>query len=177
MLDVLGSRVPRLGGGHLVCVDGPTGSGKTTLADHLVAGSAGAVAVHTDDLLEGWDGLPALGETLADLLHPLAAGRPGSYRRWDWHAGAWAERVTVAPAPLVVVEGVGSGARSVADLVSLLVWVEAPYDQRRRRGLARDGDDFAPHWERWAEAERTAFAAHRTRERADLVVDAGDPEG
>jgi hypothetical protein len=40
-----------------------------------------------------------------------------------------------------------------------------------RRGLERDGDAFAPHWEAWAAAEAAHFAEHRTRDRADVVVD------
>ena len=40
------------------------------------------------------------------------------------------------------------------------------------RGIARDGDAFAPHWEQWAQDEAALFARERTRERADLVVDA-----
>jgi uridine kinase len=176
VLELLATREPRLAGGHLVCLDGPAGSGKTTLAEHLRSAVVGSTVVHMDDLFEGWHGLPTVDRQLVGLLRTLAESRPGSYRRWDWHAGRWAERVTVEPAPLVVVEGVGSGSTTVADLVSVLVWVEAPYAQRLRRGLERDGDAFAPHWQQWAEAEQEVFARHRTRERADLVVDAGDPE-
>lgn len=126
-----------------------------------------------DDLFPGWDGLPQVADQLSGLLRPLAEGRPGSYRRYDWHEARFAETVAVPPAELLVIEGVGSGSRVVADLVTVLVWVEAPYDVRMRRGIERDGDAFAPHWEAWADAERTHFAAERTRERADLVVETG----
>jgi hypothetical protein len=40
-----------------------------------------------------------------------------------------------------------------------------------RRGVERDGDAFAPHWEAWARAEDDHFAAENTAERADLTVD------
>ena len=70
-----------------------------------------------------------------------------------------------------MLEGVGSGASRFAELVTVLVWVEAPHDLRMQRGLARDGDAFAPHWEQWAVDEAELFARERTRERADLVVD------
>ncbi|WP_249423996.1 uridine kinase family protein [Nocardioides coralli] len=174
VLELVSARAPRLSGGHLVCVDGPAGSGKTMLAERLRTEVPGSAVVHMDDLYEGWGGLPTVDRQLTGLLRPLAHGRPGAYRRWDWHADAWAEQVTVDPAPLLVVEGVGSGSPTVAELVTVLVWVEAPHDQRLRRGLDRDGEAFAPHWERWAEAEQRVFDAHRTRERADLVVDAAD---
>ena len=174
MLDLLASRPATLGAGRLLCVDGPAGSGKTTLAA-AVAGAAGATVrvVHMDDLYAGWDGLPEVDAQLDGLLRPLAGGRPGHYRRYDWHAAAWAETVDVAPMDLLVVEGVGSAPRRTADLVTVLVWVEAPHDLRMRRGVERDGEAFAPHWERWARAEADHFAAEGTRERADLVVSTG----
>ena len=40
-----------------------------------------------------------------------------------------------------------------------------------RRGIERDGEAFRPHWQRWARQEDALFAADRTRQRADLVVD------
>ena len=170
VLELLRARPATLGAGRLLCIDGPAGSGKTTLADSVLAASPEARVVHMDDLYEGWGGLPTVDGQLAGLLRPLASGRPGTYRRYDWTTGAWVERVTVPPGPLLVVEGVGSGSLPVADLVTVLVWVEAPYDVRMRRGLERDGDAFAPYWEAWATAEADHFTRHRTRERADLVV-------
>lgn len=166
------ARPATLGPGRLVCVDGPSGSGKTTLADRL-ARLSGAPVVHLDELYDGWTGLPRLPEQLDRLLLPLAEGRPGSYRRYDWHAMAYDGVVTVPPAPLLIVEGVGSGSASYARLCTVLVWVEAPYAVRRARGLARDGDAFAPHWDAWARDETALFARERTRERADLKVTTG----
>lgn len=169
-------REPTLAEGRLVCVDGPAGSGKTTLAAALgegfeELGHGAARVVHMDDLYAGWSGLPGIDAQLGDLLVPLGEGRPGSYRRYDWVEGRFAEQVVVPWAPLVVLEGVGAGAARFAPLVTVLVWVEAPYDERRRRGLERDGEAFAPHWEQWARDEAELFTREQTRERADVVVD------
>ncbi|WP_445258877.1 4-amino-4-deoxy-L-arabinose transferase [Nocardioides aurantiacus] len=174
VLRELAARAPTLGAGRLLCVDGPAGSGKTTLATAVAEASPGTTLVHLDDLLQGWDGLAGVGDHLDALLRPLADGRVGRHRRWDWHADAWAETVAVPPTPLLVVEGVGSGAPTCADLVTLLVWVEAPHDLRRRRGLERDGDDFAPHWDRWAAQEAAVLSRDSTRERAQVRVDGRD---
>ena len=52
---------------------------------------AAPVVVHMDDLYDGWDGLPRSTSSSDTLLAPLAAGAPGRYRRYDWHAAAYAE--------------------------------------------------------------------------------------
>ncbi len=174
ILHLASHRDPTLGRGRLICIDGPAGSGKTTLAG-AVADLAAARLVHMDDLYPGWSGLPEIDAQLGDLLLPLAAGGAGSYRRYDWVAEDFAETVSVDPAPLLVLEGVGSGAGRFADLVTVLVWVEAPHDVRMRRGIARDGDAFAPFWEQWATDEVALFTRERTRERADVVVDGTRP--
>lgn len=170
VLDLLLARPATLGDGRLLCVDGPSGSGKTTLAAAVAAAVPAARVVHMDDLFEGWSGLPTVDAQLDGLLRPLLAGRPGTYRRFDWVADRFAETVTVEPAGLLVLEGVGSGSLRTADLATLLVWVEADRDVRMARGLERDGEAYRPYWEQWALAEQEHFAAHRTRERADLVV-------
>lgn len=172
VLELAYSRQPTLGEGRLVCVDGPAGSGKTTLAEEIAA-SSGARVIHMDDLYAGWAGLPTVAAQLDSLLLPLAAGRSGSYRRWDWLRDAWAETVSVSPAPLLVLEGVGSGSSAYARLVTVLAWVEVPPELRARRGLERDGAEMAPQWREWAREEQAHFFRERTRDRADIRLDGG----
>lgn len=170
VLALARSRPPTLGTARLICVDGPAGSGKTTLADEL-ATLSGAPVVHMDDLFEGWGGLTGIADQLDSLLTPLATGRSGTYRRWDWPGHAWAETVLVPPARLLVLEGVGSGSLRHASLITLLAWVEVPYELRMARGLERGGVGVAENWRQWAVDEQTLFARERTRERADLLLD------
>lgn len=172
VLDHALSRPPTLGPGRLVCIDGLAGAGKTTLALGLAA-IARAQVVHTDELLEGWGGLPGLAATIDDVLRPLATGDPSSWTRWDWHASAWAESHPLSPGGLLVLEGVGSAPALVDDLVTTLVWVEAPRAERLRRGLARDGEPMRAQWERWLDDEAALHARERTRDRADLVYETG----
>lgn len=166
---------PRAGNTRVAAIDGPAGSGKTTLAARLAA-AVGAPVVHMDDLYPGWDGLAAAPGKLREwVLEPLADGRRARYRRYDWEAGAYAEWVDVPAADVLITEGCASGARTAAPYLSLLVWVDAPYDVRMLRGIGRDGEIFRPYWERWAAQERVLFAAERTAERADVRVDGTAP--
>jgi uridine kinase len=166
---------PTLGTSRLICIDGPAGAGKTTLARSVLdAAASRAVAtrlISMDDLYEGWAGLGNVARRVRDnIVKPLAAGRPGHYRRWDWLADEWAEEHHIDPVPLLVIEGVGSAALEYADRVGTLVWVDAPADLRLVRGLERDGEGMRYHWETWMVAEAEHFARQRTRERADLLV-------
>lgn len=171
VLELAGSRPATLGAGRLVCVDGPAGSGKTTLATAVARLEPRSRVIHMDDLYDGWDGLPRLTDQLEPLLRPLASGAAGSYRRYDWEAGRYAETVSVEPIPLLVLEGVGSGARAHADLTTVLAWVWAPADLRLRRGLERDGSALAGRWRQWMLDEDALFVREETAGRADLFVD------
>lgn len=171
VLDLARSRRPTLGDTRLVSIDGPAGSGKTTLAAGVADLEPAATVIHMDDLYDGWAGLGSLSRQLSTLVRPLAMGRPGFYRRYDWHLGEFAETVDVEPPSLLVLEGVGSGSAELSTLITVLVWVSAPRALRRERGLARDGEAFAPQWDGWMRQEDTHFADQRTAERADVVVD------
>jgi energy-coupling factor transporter ATP-binding protein EcfA2 len=164
---------PTLGRGRLVCIDGPAGSGKTTLAEAVARLVPGTEVVHCDELLEGWGGLPGLAATVEALLAPLAADRPGEWRRWDWLADGWAETHVVRPGGLLVLEGVGCWSPAIADLVGHLVWVEAESGLRLARGIARDGEAMRPQWEQWRLDEDALFARLGTRDHTDLVVATG----
>jgi uridine kinase len=165
----------RLGRTRLLCVDGPAGAGKTTLAAALAEAAAehgSAAVLHMDDMYEGWSGLrDSLPRVEAQVVEPLRHGRAGRYHRYDWHAGAFAECHEVPPVDVLVLEGVGSGATAWADDTTLLVWVEAPHDLRLRRGLERDGEAVRAEWLAWMQAEEALHAEEHTRARADVVVD------
>ena len=165
------SRSPTLSEGRLLCIDGPAGSGKTTLAADVARLAPGARVVHMDDLYDGWRGLPRVVDQLDALLLPLARGLAGSYRRYDWHAARFAETVPVEPVELLILEGVGSGSLRHASLITTLVWVSAPSSVRVRRGFERDGAAVESQWRQWMVDEAEHFARERTRERADIMVD------
>jgi cytidylate kinase len=165
---------PTLGEGRMVCVDGPAGSGKTTLAAAIAELVPDAQVVHCDEMLQGWRGLPGLAASVERLVEPMAAGGAGSWRRWDWAADDWAERHAVHPGGLLVLEGVGCWSPSIASSVGCLVWVEADTDLRLARGMARDGEQMRPQWLQWRIDEDELFARLGTRASADLVVTTDD---
>jgi uridine kinase len=172
-VDRLRAAPARLGAVRLVCVDGPAGSGKTTFAGRLAAAlGPGAAVVHMDDLYAGWTLTGATARLAAGVLRPLAGGTPGAYHRYDWAARRFAAHPTPVPVPeVLLVEGCGSSPAHLDPWTTLRVWVEAPEELRLARGIARDGAEHEADWRAWQRTEARWFAADRTRERADVVID------
>jgi uridine kinase len=165
------TRVPaRLGDTRLVCIDGPAGSGKTSLADALHARLDDAAVVHMDDVYRGWDtDFAEVHDRLRrQLVEPLQAGSVARYQRYDWAAGRFDEWVELGSPEVLLLEGVASGAQSLDPVMSLLVWIEVDRDERIRRGVERDGADVLPHWLAWMQHEEVEHARQRTRERAHV---------
>jgi uridine kinase len=170
---------PKLAGTRLVCVDGPSASGKTTLAAAVDAAlrrrGCRTTTVPMDSLYDGWTGLrPDLEpRVLAQVLDPLAKGRTARSQRYDWYADAFADWVDIPPPDVLVLEGCGSGARAYAPYRSLLVWVEAPMRARLQRWVDRDGPGVVDHREQWMAAEAGHFALNATRDNADISLQVG----
>ncbi len=166
-------REPSAGKRRVLAVEGRSGSGKTTLAAG-VADRLGAPLIHMDDLYAGWDGLDQAVTALRDwVLEPLARERPAIWRRWDWAAHEYAEEHPVPDADWLVVEGVGSGAGVLRPYTSGVVWLNSPTALRKRRALARDGQTYVPHWDRWAAHEEVFYAAENVSANADLTIENG----
>jgi cytidylate kinase len=165
------SRPPRAGRTRVIAIDGRSGAGKTSLAAKL-SGTLSAPVVALEYLYGGWDGLERGVDVLvSEVLEPVAQGRAAHVPRYDWGAAAWRTPWRLKPPEVLVVEGVGAGARRAAHYESLLIWTEAAASVRKKRALDRDGDTFAPHWNGWAAQEDAMLAREGTPQRADVVID------
>ncbi|MBT0768902.1 uridine kinase [Kineosporia sp. J2-2] len=158
----------------VLAVDGPSGAGKSTLADELFTalGPGLAALVRMEDLYPGWDGLEAATVRLAtEVLPPLLRGEPARYARWDWTADRYGPIQDLVPVKEVTIaEGVGAGALLAAPMVSALIVVDAPEQVRHDRAMARDGEGYRPHWQRWAAQEQRYFRSDAPAGRADLLL-------
>ena len=133
----------------VVTIDGYSGSGKSTLAAALVRLVNGWQGRHLDDWYPGWDGLAAGADSVRRIAADLRAGRASSYEAWDWEHGITGATIRVPLAPTII-EGCGA-IEAEADLA---IWIADPgEDERRSRALARDGQTYAPHWQRWADQD------------------------
>lgn len=157
----------------LICIDGPAGAGKTTLADAIRERVTDAHVIHMDDLYAGW--VDALSDDLAERLvaqirDPFRALQPVRYQRYDWVAAAFAEFVELPTPRVLVVEGVGAAQAVMRAVADVTVFVDVEQAAGRARVIARDGDASAAHIDAWQRHERDHFARDRTRESVHLVV-------
>lgn len=133
----------------VVTIDGYSGSGKSTLAAALDQLVNGWQVLHLDDWYPGWDGLAAGADIARRIAADLRAGRASSYEAWDWENGTTGATIRVPLVPTII-EGCGA-VEAEADLA---VWIADPgEEERRHRAIARDGQTYAPHWQRWADQD------------------------
>jgi uridine kinase len=167
LADRLRAAEPRAGRTRVLAIDGRSGSGKSTLAAALAI-ETGAPVVGLEDLYGGWDGLEAgIDRLVADVLEPLATGKTALVPSYDWIGERWRDPIPLDPPELLVVEGIGAGALRAAPYLSVLIWLDVPDDERKRRALRRDGDTYRPHWARWAAQEDALLARDHTPDRAE----------
>ena len=133
----------------VVTIDGYSGSGKSTLAAALARLVNGWQVLHLDDWYPGWDGLEAGADIARRIAADLREGRTSSYQAWDWERETTGATIRVPLVPTII-EGCGA-IEAEADLA---VWIADPgEEERRHRALARDGQTYAPYWQRWAEQD------------------------
>ncbi len=153
---------------RVLAIDGASGCGKSTLSAAL-SRLGTAQVVHLDQLYPGWDGLEAGVDLLIRyILIPFSRGESGSIPTWNWVRNQPGPINHLDFCPVLIVDGCGSGARRCAEFLSELIWLEAPAAVRYDRAMARDGDDYRPHWGRWAAAERRHFDQENTAARATI---------
>ena len=150
----------------MVGIGGHGGAGKTTLAGMI----PGAQIVSTDEF---WDGEAFDIERLSrEVVTPLSNGTVAHFASYDWAAHEQRGLRTVEPAGVVVVEGVCALHRTLRNAYAVRVWVEAPYDVRLERGVARDGEAARATWvDVWMPSENRYVERDDPVPSAHLIVD------
>ncbi len=170
VVEAARAAAPAVGPTVVVAVDGRSGSGKTLLGT-AVARALACPVVHLDAVYPGWDGLEAgVALVTAYVLEPVARGEAAAYPRWDWMRSRPGRTIGVDAGRYLVLEGCGALVPPAATFAAVRVWVDAPTAVRRERALSRDGETYAPHWDRWAAQEDAVYAAARPWDSADLVL-------
>ena len=165
---------------HVVlAIDGPSASGKTTLAARLAA-RYGAQVLHMDDyFLQPHQRTPERyaepggnvdrERFLEEALLPLSRGEAYISRRFDCGSMALLEGKILQPGRLTVVEGSYSLHPALSGYYDLRVLLAVERDRQSARILSRNGEDkHRQFMERWIPLENLYFEGTRVEERADM---------
>ena len=149
----------------LVGIGGHGAAGKTTLARKV----PGAQIVSTDEF---WNGEAFdLDRLEREVVARLVAGEAATFASYDWTAGETRGSRTVEATGVVIVEGVCALHRKLRDAYDVRVWVEASYDVRLARAIARDGEAARSTWvDVWMPSEERYVERDDPVSCADLVV-------
>lgn len=166
------------GGPAILGIDGRSSSGKTTLARRFSDAIPNAGVVHTDDIawhhsIFGWDQLLAEG-----ILRPARRGLKVSYRPPAWDARSRPGAIEVPEnIHLLIVEGVGTCRRDLAQAFDALIWVQSDTNVIDRRNATRvaAGEISEEDFREWMQEEVAFLAEERPWERADFIV-SGTPD-
>lgn len=176
ILDRLRSAPRKFQATRAISIDGPAGSGKTTLARRISENYEGGqvLSIHMDDLYNGWeDALTSqLTRTLLNqILTPATQGKPLGFRKYDWLSNSFGDLVSHPAPDLLILEGVGSGQRVTRAFTDELIWIDIDSEVGLQRVLRRDGDYLETEMRIWQIREQEHFKSENTRDCATIRVD------
>ena len=170
LAETLRALPPSCGPVRLVGIDGHAGSGKSTFAGRLAEALGGAPVLHLDDLASHDALFDWTARLRRQVLDPLSHGESARYEPYDWNARRFGAPRPLAPEPVVLMEGVGAGRRTVRPFLARLLWMDTAHDVSWDRGRRRDGPAQSDFWDGWIKAEREHFAEDPSRPFAQTLV-------
>ena len=163
----------------LIAIDGPAGSGKTSLANQLSNKLNSATTIHMDDLYNGWDDAltPTLTRHLEEwILDPLTQQATVKYQKFDWTSSEYGSPIEVRDIELLILEGVGAAQEIIRQKADLTIWIEVGPQIGLARVLNRDGDQLLPYMLKWQERERAHFLKDQTKENCQIFIDGSNTQ-
>lgn len=174
-IDELMARQDRV----LVAIDGCCGAGKTTLAAALAAHYRCNV-IHMDDFFLRPEqrtpqrytepgGNVDYERFFEEVLLPLKAGKPFSYRPFDCKTFTLAHGVAVMPGRLTIIEGSYSLHPYFGEPYDLKIFLSVDEELQRRRILARPDHLHGRFFGEWIPMENRYFREFAIREKCGIV--------
>ena len=165
----------------LVAIDGNCTAGKTTLAD-VLAREYDCNVFHMDDFflrpeqrtpqrLAEPGGNVDYERFRQEVLLPLQAGEPVTYRPYDCHSRSLKAPVTVQPRQLNLIEGTYSRHPGFGDPYQLRIFLTVPPELQRQRVALRPEAVRQRFLDQWIPMEQQYFETFSIRDTSDLVLE------
>ena len=164
-----------------LAIDGPCGSGKTTLA-RVLSELYDCNVYHIDDFfLQGHqrtkERLSEVGGNfdrerfLSEVLLPHSKGEEVKYQKYDCSSGRLSDEITVKQKRLTVIEGSYSMHSELSPYYNLSVFMDISPEVQSERILKRNSPEMARNFfEKWIPMENEYFRVMRIKERCDIVI-------
>jgi uridine kinase len=166
----------------VIAIDGPSGSGKSSLGEKLMS-DYHATLFHMDDFFLSPDkktpsrlatpgGNVDYERFLSEVLSRLQVYADLTYDRYDCHLNAL-EKVTCTITPLIIVEGVYSAHEALSSFYDIIVYLDIDVENQRQRIEKRSGKRMLDRFvKEWIPLENIYFKAHKVKEKADFIIKA-----
>jgi uridine kinase len=177
LVDKVNESSKKCGQTKIIVIDGPAGSGKTTLAKSLSGFLQNCAIIHMDEIYEGWENALSP-KTFKDLIewiiNPLLENNSIEYKKYDWNLGQRIEKIFINNSKIIIIEGVGSSSFEISKHASLKLWIEVNKETGINRVLTRDGLQIQEQMKTWQSQESKFFIENNSKENSDIWID-GDP--
>ncbi len=181
-LQAILTRLAALPGDRLlVTIDGPCGSGKTTLARQLAAATS-EPGVHMDDFaiphaqktqerLAVPGGNADVTRLLTEVISPWLAGEPAFVRPYLCHEDRFGEGQPLPAGCLLILEGTYANLPAIAEHASMRLFLRVDAREQQRRLLQRVGAErLVAFNDRWIPLENAYFAAFSLPDAGCIVL-------
>ena len=165
----IATRSAKCGKSVLISIDGPAGSGKTSLAAELASKLTDVQIIHMDDLYLGWQNslTDSLTSNLLGIAHNVQSLGIVSFAKFDWTNESIGEVVKYQAPKFLIIEGVGSGQEVLRPFVSMSIWIEVPIDIGLARVIERDGEIVRDHMPAFLALQESHFRKEETKMHAE----------
>lgn len=177
LADEVNNSSKKCGQTKIVVIDGPAGSGKTTLAKSLSELLGNCPIIHMDEIYDGWENAlsPKTFSNLTNwIIKPLFENRSIEFTKYDWHLEKRNEKVVIKLPKVLIIEGVGSSSSEISEHTCLKLWIEVNKEIGISRVLTRDGLEIEEQMKKWQTLESKFFIENNSKEYSDIWID-GDP--
>lgn len=157
--------------GQIIAIDGPAGSGKTTLAKKLAADLTEIEIIHVDDLYQGWsDAFSArlTASVISQILLPISQHKEFNYEIYDWRNNKFHKSKIIPSDKIYILEGVGAGQSQFRPYLNKIIWLNISDEIGLSRVLERDGAEIRLPMQEFQRAQKNHFASDLTENAADF---------
>lgn len=165
----------------LIAIDGPCGSGKTTIANFMEL-SLGCNVIHMDDFFlrpeqRSEERISVPGENIdherfeKEVLVPLSEERDFSYLPFDCSTQTFGEMISVKNKRITVIEGSYSCHPELFKYYDFSVFIDIDRSLQLKRIEGREGTErLSVFVEKWMPLEESYFSEFDIKNKCDIVI-------